>query len=471
MVGLYPNIPHKYGLNALKKALQGRENPSVSTSTILELAELVLKNNYFEYNQQIYKQKRGTAMGTKFAPSYAILALAAFEEYALKHAEITPEVWWRFIDDIFVIWLHGEEKFLEFVDYLNSLHPTLKFTAKYSGHQTDFLDALVKLKNGHIETDLFTKETDTHQYLHFSSCHTYHTKKGIPYGQALRLRRIISDNTRFESMCGELRGWLLDRGFDAGMTDVQIDKAKVKNREELINYRKEERALDTRLNLVLRYHPALSNKVHNIIKQHHPILLLNDEHRKVFEDLPRVTYKRAKNLKDSLVRASLPLPDPDTSLYGSRVCGKKRCLICKNVQTTKSFTNREGSYTYEIRKGPLNCDSACVVYLLQCRTCKIQYVGSTETPFRLRYNNYTSAHRAFCKRKDADTLDKGKNIPQRSLHEHFAQADHKGIDDFLFTLIDSAATLEGVRNKEAFWQCKLKVFEPNGLNVRDAPQY
>ena len=135
-------------------------------------------------------------------------------------------------------------------------------------------------------------------------------------------------------MCGELRGWLLDRGFDAGMTDVQIDKAKVKDREELINYRKEERALDTRLNLVLRYHPALSNKVHNIIKQHHPILLLNDEHRKVFEDLPRVTYKRAKNLKDSLVRASLPLPDPDTSLYGSRVCGKKRCLICKNVQTT-----------------------------------------------------------------------------------------------------------------------------------------
>ena len=80
-----------------------------------------------------------------------------------------------------------------------------------------------------------------------------------------------------------------------------------RDREELLNFERGDPEIDSRLNLVLRYHPALSNKVHNIVKQYHPILNLNEEHRKVFDEVPRVTYRRAKNLKDGLVRASLSL--------------------------------------------------------------------------------------------------------------------------------------------------------------------
>ena len=47
VVGLYPSIPHGAGLQAMKKALEGREDKSVSTETLLSLAELVLKNNFF----------------------------------------------------------------------------------------------------------------------------------------------------------------------------------------------------------------------------------------------------------------------------------------------------------------------------------------------------------------------------------------------------------------------------------------
>ena len=67
----------------------------------------------------------------------------------------------------------------------------------YSKTSIEFLDVLVINESSRIRTDLFVKKTDTHQYLHFSSCHTYHTKRGIPYGQALRLRRIISDDVDF----------------------------------------------------------------------------------------------------------------------------------------------------------------------------------------------------------------------------------------------------------------------------------
>ena len=46
MVGLYPSIPHEEGLQALKRALDEREDKSVSTESLIELAQLVLKNSY-----------------------------------------------------------------------------------------------------------------------------------------------------------------------------------------------------------------------------------------------------------------------------------------------------------------------------------------------------------------------------------------------------------------------------------------
>ena len=67
MVGLYPNIPNDVGLLLLKKTLDKRQNKTASTKSLIELVELVLNNNYFEYNDRFTKQKKGTTIGNKFA--------------------------------------------------------------------------------------------------------------------------------------------------------------------------------------------------------------------------------------------------------------------------------------------------------------------------------------------------------------------------------------------------------------------
>ena len=48
VVGLYPNIPHDDGLASLGRVLEKRQDPKISTESLLELAECVLKNNIFE---------------------------------------------------------------------------------------------------------------------------------------------------------------------------------------------------------------------------------------------------------------------------------------------------------------------------------------------------------------------------------------------------------------------------------------
>ena len=95
-------------------------------------------------------------------------------------------IWWRYIDDVFLIWQHGEEKLRDFISFLNGAHDSIKFTAEWSTDKVNFLDVQVIKQGNRLITDLFTKPTDTHQLLHRTSCHLNHTKKGIPYSQALK---------------------------------------------------------------------------------------------------------------------------------------------------------------------------------------------------------------------------------------------------------------------------------------------
>ena len=107
-VDLYPNIPHDEGLAFLKDFLDSRVDKQVTTDTLIELAELVLKNNIFEFSDKSYKQTRGTAISTKFAPPFTVLFMAALEEKILSKVKKKLSVWWTYIN-MFFIWEHGEE--------------------------------------------------------------------------------------------------------------------------------------------------------------------------------------------------------------------------------------------------------------------------------------------------------------------------------------------------------------------------
>ena len=60
---------------------------------------------------------------------------------------------------------------------------------------------------------MFSKPTDTHQYLDFKCCHPKCVKEGIPYGQTLRLKRICNSEEVLDNRLNELHGYLLKRGF------------------------------------------------------------------------------------------------------------------------------------------------------------------------------------------------------------------------------------------------------------------
>ena len=78
-VRLSPSIPTEAGLKALKEVLDRREEKKISTKVLVKIAEFVLKNNYFQFNGQVKHQISGTAIGIKFAPTYACIFMDEIE--------------------------------------------------------------------------------------------------------------------------------------------------------------------------------------------------------------------------------------------------------------------------------------------------------------------------------------------------------------------------------------------------------
>ena len=89
-----------------------------------------------------------------FALYYAILFMTDLEENLFEIFEKKTVIWWRYIDNIFFIWEHGEESLRDFINQVNLFHPKIKFNAEYSKEEVEFLDLNIKL----IDEELFDPE-------------------------------------------------------------------------------------------------------------------------------------------------------------------------------------------------------------------------------------------------------------------------------------------------------------------------
>ena len=243
-------------------------------------------------------------------PSYANLFMAKLEETLLTQTTISPRIWWRYIDDVFAIWDKGQDELENFLQQINTFHNTIKFTAEWSTDRVSFLDTTVILDAGTIHTDLYTKPTDTHQYLSPESCHPKHCTTSIPYSQSLRIRRICSRDEDYTKRTEELKEHLKGRGYRDTTVDTQIQLATQTSREEALLPRPWRPALE-RIPLVVTYRPGLT-KLSSIVRKHLPTLHISDKLRKPIPNPPLVAYRRPPNLRDLLVRAAVKTPTPPT---------------------------------------------------------------------------------------------------------------------------------------------------------------
>ena len=367
---------------------------------------------------------------------------------------LRPFSWLRFIDDIDMKWLHGRDNLDTFLQEANSFHSTIQFTAEVSNDKHVFLDTQSRLDEDRISTDLYTKPTDTHQYLLPTSCHPKHCCKNIPYSLALRLRRICSDSNTFELRAKELTNQLHRRGYLKQDIASAIDKARQRSRDALLSYRPKSAEVGTILPFVLTYHPDLP-KVRDIVDKNWSIIESSDELKDIYQSKPVMAFRRPKSLRDFLVRARLkPNSDDDNQTGECRPCGRKRCQCCKMITTAGTVKSSSGA-TVRLRQNT-DCTTENVVYLISCSSCNKQYVGETKGPLNKRMNGHRDdwRHRRFERSPTA---------------EHFHSADHDFLSNASVCCLEHNKEWSDSTRKlrESYWIRRLNTLCPFGINKGD----
>ena len=148
----------------------------------------------------------------------------------------------------------------------------------------------------------------------------------------------------------------------------------------------------------------------------------------------------------------------------------RSCEVCDSVKDTRKFKRAESEETFDILKGPLDCNSNNLIYLFECKMCQFKFpsVSSTVAKFRFRFNKYKSTYGKFRKKLKKVIIweiKKGE-LKQKLFFRHHCSDGHEDIANLCVTLIDQVENKKDLRKKELYWINKLNTWAPVGLNVR-----
>ena len=314
-------------------------------------------------------------------------------------------------------------------------------------------------------TDLYTKPTDSNNYLHFYSAHPLHCKRGIPFGQFLRLRRICSEDGSFVRHSATKAKHLLRRKYPTELVIRAFEKAWKTNRVDLLREQDTKEDPTSPNILVTTFSPGF-RALKDIVNQNWGMLGRSCSTRDIFEKKVLTAYRRPKNLKDILVRARLPSLKDTTKAYPetgppkpSNPCTTKGCRYCPRLNKTGRIRCSASGREY-MAKYNVTCKSSNIIYCLTCKCCGIQYVGQTKNRLMDRFQ--------------AHFYNIGHNKPKSEIGKHFNSPGHKGLDDVEIHILDFIhAHPEGRKSKylrdlvEFNWIQRLHTNAPLGLNTMD----
>ena len=455
VASLYTNVPHKEGLEAMAYFLNQREVQTPSTEFLVNMTELVLNKNYFKFENSFYLQCQGVSMGSPCSPNYANLFMGKFEEDFVYHNNpfaLYLRCWFRYIDDVFFIFTGTTEQLEGFRLYINSRMSSINFTLEFSRESVSFLDVMVKMDQ-QVSTSVYKKKTDRNNYLHFSSYHPPGLKKGLPYSQLLRVKRICSTETAFEKQAKDLNQCFNAKGYNNKVLNECLHKVRNVDRTSLLTS-KLSRPGEPKIVLSTTYSP-ICNDVKKIVQKYWYILATDPTIGHVFKTPPLFAYKRAPNLRNSLVRADCYVPpkhfmsDPRP---GNFPCSG--CLQCNAMIKGDTVLHPHTGKKITIRSR-ITCKTKYVVYLLKC-PCGLCYVGKTKRELKIRIGEHKSNIR---------------NRDEKSpVARHFNSAGHE-VCSLRFQGIEAVQPLKRGGNRdrlllqrEARWIHNLQTEHPKGLN-------
>ena len=237
---LFTNVPVHEAIELAVKTIMNKKKSDknytkLAGKDLRNLFELAVTNTPFRFYHQLYRQVDGVSMGSPLAPILADVFMSHVEEQIERYDHQRIKLYVRYVDDTFILFQGKEGDVVKLVEFVNHLHPKLKFTHEIeNNYELPFLDVKVIKQRSKFETTIYKKKTHTGQLLHWQSCQAKKYKIGLISTLTIRALRICSSKRLFEEQCSLIEDTMIKNGYP-----VNLVRRKIKNTTDQYQKRNE----------------------------------------------------------------------------------------------------------------------------------------------------------------------------------------------------------------------------------------
>ena len=411
---LFTNIPLDETIEIILKANKAKKLGKILNHAVLkEALEISTKNCNFIFNEVVYEQLDGVAMGSPLGPTLANIFMCHFEETFLKSAtEAKPLFYKRYVDDI-LLGFQDIADIEKFWQYYNSRHNNIKFTIENEiNHSISFLDITIVREpdSGDITTHLYRKSTFTGLLSKFNTFTYNKYKTGLVHCLLFRALKICSHKVGFNNEVVYLRDLFQKNRFPLDLFEKAVLEFTSKHSTALDNKK-----------LPAGIHPPPETPETPDMDE---VIAPLTESQTEMEMLVNTQDTMLTQTPIAVVPNPLTVTLPffgDASLHLRNGIRKKLLALFPDLKTRIVFkSGRPLSTLFKFKdKVPVDL-SANIIYKYTCSTCNVDYIGCTIRHLRTRISEHLNIS-ATTGRK---TSDRGSVIAA-----HIAQTGHIGTNE------------------------------------------
>jgi hypothetical protein len=233
VTSLFTNVPTEETLEIIAKHVYSHSTlpaPPIPKKILLDLLRLCTSESPFRTpDNKIYRQTNGVAMGSPLGPTFAEYYMCEIENRVLSDGQIKPELYCRYVDDIFVV--VRDEEHLKKLRIAFELNSVLKFTYELGQNRTlPFLDVFVEVKDNSVVTKVYRKPTDIGRVLNAASECPERYKKSTIRALIHRAFKTCSTEGDLNTELRNCKQILVNNGFTNSTIDEEISKLRSKQK-------------------------------------------------------------------------------------------------------------------------------------------------------------------------------------------------------------------------------------------------
>ena len=194
-VSMYPNITLDHGIRAVRHKLLDRDSESPSAECTIDAIKIIRMCSNIQFKGRHYIPIKSCNQGPKDACEYTDIVDKFLVDFSFNDLKL--DIYGSYRDDTFIPWLQGIDNLLIFKqaldEHIRSIYPNINFTMIYDYKEIQFLDLAVYVENGFLNTNIFSKRRDNHEYLDLRSSHQEAVFRSTPRTAANRVRRSCTE--------------------------------------------------------------------------------------------------------------------------------------------------------------------------------------------------------------------------------------------------------------------------------------